>query len=104
MYWADGSGKVCCVNPKTGAIKYSEKLPVTGRFAVYASTVAAEGKLYVVTRKSGVFVLAAKDEFEIIAHNKFATDETDFNASPAISDKCIFLRSNRFLYCLKKTP
>jgi outer membrane protein assembly factor BamB len=104
MYWADGSGKVFCVNPKTGIIRYSEKLPVTGRFAVYASIVAAEGRLYVVTRKSGVFVLAAKDKFEIIAHNKFASDQTDFNASPAISNKCMFLRSNLFLYCLKKTP
>lgn len=104
MFWADGSGRVCCVNPKTGMIKYREKLPVTGRFAVYASTVAADGKLYVVTRKNGVFVLAAKDKFEIIAHNKIASDDTDFNASPAISNKCVFLRSNLFLYCLEKTP
>ena len=104
MYWADSTGKVSCVNPKTGIVRYSEKLPVTGRLAVYASIVAADGRLYVVTRKSGVFVLTAKDEFEIIAHNKFENDDTDFNGSPAISNKCIFLRSNRFLYCLKKTP
>ncbi len=104
MYWADGSGNVCCVNPKTGEVTYSEKLPVTGRFAVYASTVAADGRLYVTTRKSGVFVLAAADKFEIIAHNKFASDDTDFNGTPAIANKRMFIRSNRFLYCLEKTP
>ncbi len=47
---------------------------------------------------------APPDKFEIIAHNKFASDDTDFNGSPAIANKRMFLRSNRFLYCLEKTP
>jgi len=48
-----------------------------------------------------VYVLAAKSEFEQLAHNDFASDESDFNASPAISDRQILLRSNRFLYCIE---
>ena len=101
MYWADGYGRACCAAPKTGELHYSEKLPITQRFAIYGSVVAAEGRLYVVTRKDGTFVLAAKPQYQIVAHNQFASDDSDFNASPAVSNKCLFLRSNRFLYCVR---
>ena len=77
---------------------------MTERFAIYASAVAAEGRIYLVTRKGGTFVLPAQPEFKILAHNVFASDESDFNGSPAISDKRMFLRSNRFLYCIQPTP
>jgi len=49
---------------------------------------------------SGTFVLAAKPQFEQRAHNQFQSDDSDFNATPAISDGRLFLRSNRFLYCV----
>jgi outer membrane protein assembly factor BamB len=104
MYWVSDSGKACCMDAKTGRLRYSEQLPASGRFAVYASVVAAEERLYAVSRKKGVFVLAAKPQFRIIAHNTLASDDSDFNASPAISSKRLFLRSNRFLYCIQKTP
>jgi outer membrane protein assembly factor BamB len=102
MYWADGYGRACCADPKTGELRYTEKLPITQRFAIYGSMVAAEGRLYVVTRKDGTFVLAARPQYEIMAHNQFASDDSDFNASPAVSNKRLFLRSNRFLYCVQQ--
>ena len=46
----------------------------------------------------GVLVMAAKPEFKILSQNKFAADESDFNATPAISDGHLYLRSNRYLY------
>jgi outer membrane protein assembly factor BamB len=102
IYWVDGAGKACCMDARTGALRYSEKLPVTGRFAVYASAVAAGGRLYIVTRKSGTFVLPAQPKYEILAHNQFASDDSDFNGSPAISNRRMLLRSNRSLYCIEK--
>ncbi len=104
MYWVDAYGQACCVETATGALRYREKLPVVERFAVYASAVAAEGRIYVVTRKGGTFVLPARPELQILAHNHFASDPGDFNASPAISNQRLFLRSNRFLYGIKKVP
>jgi hypothetical protein len=100
LYWVTNDGKACCQDPQSGQLKYSSKLPVTGQFAVYASVVSASKQLYAVTRTGGTFVLAAGPEFNIIAHNKFESDDSNFNASPAISDGHIFLRSNRFLYCI----
>ena len=103
IFWVNGSGMACCMDAATGKVRYSEKLPVTGRFASYASVVYADGKVYAVTRKGGTFVLEAKPEFNILANNIFASDESDFNASPAISNGRILIRSDRYLYCLKKT-
>ncbi|MCP4263562.1 MAG: PQQ-binding-like beta-propeller repeat protein [Planctomycetes bacterium] len=100
LYWVSNDGKACCQDPQNGELKYSHDLPVAGRFAVYASMVSASNRLYAVTRKGGTFVLAAGPEFDIIAHNKFESDDSDFNGSPAISKGRLFLRSNRFLYCV----
>jgi len=100
LYWVTNDGKACCQDPSTGELKYSEDLPVTGRFAAYASVVSAADRLYAVTRTSGIFVLAAQPEFKIISHNRFASDNSDFNGSPTISNGRLLLRSNRFLYCI----
>jgi outer membrane protein assembly factor BamB len=103
LYWVTNDGKAGCQDPATGELKYNQDLPVKGRFAVYASVVSAADRLYAITRTSGIFVLAAKPEFEIIAQNRFASDDTDFSGSPAISHGCLLLRSNRFLYCIGPT-
>lgn len=108
LYWVDDRGLAFCVNAKDGQRVYQERLSGlsgSGGFGgrpFYASVVVAGGNLYAVSRTSGTFVIAAKPEFELIARNEF-DDNSDFNASPAISDGQIFLRSNRFLYCLEKS-
>ena len=59
-----------------------------------------DGRLYVVSRWDGTFVFAAQPEFEQIAQNRLASDDSDFSATPAISDGELFLRSGKFLYCV----
>ncbi len=100
MYWVTNDGKACCQDPQSGKLKYNQALPVSGRFAVYASVVSAGNRIYAVTRKEGTFVLAAQPEFEVIAHNQLKADNSDFNGSPAVSNGRLFLRSNRLLYCI----
>jgi hypothetical protein len=68
--------------------------------SVYASALAAGGKIYAVTRHHGTFVIAAKPTFEVLAHNVFKSDESDFNASPAVSSGRLLLRSDQPLYCV----
>ena len=60
----------------------------------------AAGKIYVQSRWAGMLVLAAKPEYELLAQNRFTTDESDFNATPAIVADELFVRSNRYLYCV----
>ena len=62
--------------------------------------VVADGKLYVVTRYDGTFVLAAKPEYTELAHNELRADDSTFNASPIVSDGKLFLRSDKALYCI----
>ena len=67
--------------------------------SVYASPVIADGRLYVVTRQRGTFVYSADDKLELLARNEL-DDGTQFNASPAIVGKDLYLRSDKYLYCI----
>jgi len=98
LYWVDERGMAYCLKADTGQRVYRSRIPKAGE--VYASPVAADGKLFVVTRHNGTFVLEAKPEFKVLAQNKLASDPTVFNAAPAISQGRIVLRSDRFVYCI----
>jgi outer membrane protein assembly factor BamB len=100
LYWVNHSGTAYCLKAATGEQEYSRRVP--GARQVYASAVAADGKLYVVSRDSGTFVLAARPKFEVLARNTFAGDRSIFNGSPAVSNGRLFLRSNQYLYCVGK--
>jgi len=62
---------------------------------------AGDSKIYIVTRNDGTYVLAAKPEYEELAHNNL-DDQSTFNASPIISNGSLILRSDHFLYCVRK--
>ena len=105
LYWVNDQGIAFCLEAKTGSTVYQERLSGLaggGRGKpVYASVAVAAGKLYCVSRTAGTFVLAAKPEFEQLAHNQFESDQSQFNASAVPVDGQILLRSNRFLYCIE---
>lgn len=99
-------GFATCMEAKTGKVVYRERLPgasSTGRGGkpFYASPVLANGHLYAVSRRNGTFVIEARPEFKLVAENKLAGDDSDFNATPAIAGRQLFLRSNRNLYCIE---
>ena len=100
LYWAhDSGGMICCQNAATGEMVYQERLePRPGRF--WSSAVLGDGKLYFVSQNEGTFVVTAKPTFELLAHNTFASDASRTNASPAISNGQIFLRTDKCLYCI----
>ena len=102
LYWIDDRGQAHCLDAKTGKSVYRQRVPnlqASGR-PVYASPVMADGRLFVVSRWSGTFVLPAKPTFEILAHNILASDESDFSGTPAIAGERLLLRSGRYLYCV----
>lgn len=68
----------------------------------YASAVIADDKLYRVYREDGVCVMQLGQEPKQIAHNVLEGDTSSFNATPAISNGQLFLRSDKFLYCIEK--
>jgi outer membrane protein assembly factor BamB len=102
IYWAnDGNGQINCQQADTGKFVYSENLkPASGQ--VWASPVLADGKLYFVSKSNGTYVVAASPDFKQIAHNVIEGDKSRSNASLAVSDGQLFLRNDKYLYCIGK--
>ena len=102
-YWLNSRGTAYCVSADSGNVVYDERLdPPTG--TVYASPLLADGMLYYVSRENGTFVLGAEPQLKLLAHNTIASDPSIFNASPAVVDGQLLLRSNRCLYCIGTRP
>jgi len=105
--YAVSRGIASCLDAKTGKQIYKERLPSIGQAAErrgpsgnYVSPVIADGKLYQFIKNGGCYVIDAKPEFKLLATNQMVEDGSEFNATPAISDGKIFVRSNRRLYCI----
>jgi outer membrane protein assembly factor BamB len=102
LYWVDDRGIAWCLQASSGSVVYRQRVAglQTGGRPVYASPVLAGDKIVVITRWDGTLILPANASFKILAQNRFSGDDTDFNATPAISNGELFLRSNLALYCV----
>jgi len=87
------SGILTCLDAATGAVHYTERLEDVAN--VYASPVAADGRVYVVGRDGTTAVLAAGPKPQVLATNRM---EEPMDASPALVDREIYLRGTRHLY------
>ena len=68
---------------------------------VYASPVAAAGRVYITDRSGATMVLSDDKKLKILATNRL---DEPINASAAVVGKEIFLRSDQHLYCISKSP
>jgi outer membrane protein assembly factor BamB len=93
------NGILSAHNAASGAALYTERLE--GVQGVYASPVAADGRIYVVGRNGVTAVVRHGETFEVLATN---TLEDRFDASPAIAGDALYLRGRKFLYCLARDP
>lgn len=101
LYWThESQGVAYCADAKTGEIVYEKRLePRPG--TIYASAVLAGGNIYYVSRDNGTYVVAAKPQFELVAHNG-PLDRSTANGSPAVAENKLLLRTNEALYCIGK--
>src|SRR6185295_3117141 len=91
-------GILMCVDARTGALKYGpERLPEID--TIYASLMAAAGKIYVAGREGTVLVLKQGPAFEVLAKN---TLDEGIDASPVVVGKQLYLRGSKHLYCLEQ--
>jgi outer membrane protein assembly factor BamB len=99
LYFFDNNKAVItCLNAKTGEKSYGQER-IEGMQGIYASPVAASGRIYVAGRDGKVAVIKAGPKFEIIAQN---TLDDGFDATPAIAGNELFLRGKEHLYCIAK--
>lgn len=95
----DTRGTATCLDAKTGAVVYEQPMLKEKRDRWYATPLLSGNRLYYTSRQSGTVVLAAKPTFEVLATNVIDDDDSVTNASPAVSDGQIFLRSNKYAFC-----
>jgi len=68
---------------------------------VFASPVAAAGRVYIPGRDGTTVVVRHGPAFEVLAEN---TLDDGFDASPALVGELMYLRGYRHLYCLAQGP
>ena len=90
-----GPGTAQCMECQTGKIRWTERLEGGES---WGSVVMAAGRLYVTSRKGVTTVFRPDPEkFELLAMNDLGEPS---NATPAISDGQILLRTDGHLYCI----
>ncbi len=107
LYW-HSSGKMNCASCKDGTEVYQEAFPGEtnnaeprrGPAGDYASPIIIGDKIFAVMRSGMTHVVGLGEKFELAKTNKLDGDAGPFNATPAVSSKQLFIRSNNKLYCI----
>jgi outer membrane protein assembly factor BamB len=95
-FFSGNNGMISSFDTKTGKPLFEvERLENFQQ--VYASPVAANNRIYLVSRNGTTLVLNPSDKVEVLATNKL---DENFEASPALVGNQIFLRGRQHLYCL----
>jgi outer membrane protein assembly factor BamB len=90
-------GMLTCVRAKTGEVWFGpERMPEIRD--VFASPVGAANRVYIVSRNGSTAVLKRSKKFELLTLNSL---DDSFSASPAIVGNELYLRGERFLYCIR---
>ena len=95
-FYSQNAGILSCLDALTGKVLVDAGR-IEGLGGVYASPVAAAGRIYLTGRSGEGIVLKAGPTIEILASNKL---DEKFEASPALSGKDLYLRGHESLYCL----
>ena len=95
LYLVSDNGVASCLDARTGQVHWRKRLE--GDFST--SPIFADGKIYVSNEQGVTTVLAPGTRFQTLATNKL---NGRILASPAVSGKAIYLRTDRYLYCLEQ--
>ena len=95
LYILRDNGVLFCFKARSGELIWGPERVRPGIYS--ASPVLADGKLYVTSEDGVTSVVEAGVEFRLLAENEL---EGYTLASPAISNGQIFIRTEKFLYCI----
>ena len=99
IYQVNMMGIAECRELQTGRTVWEERLTGTGgRNASWSAPVLAGDRLYFPNKSGDVFVLRARPSFECLVTNSIGGEPV--NASLAISEDEIFIRTDKHLWCI----
>jgi outer membrane protein assembly factor BamB len=92
MFMSASGVRLVCLDAETGQERWLEKGP-----RAYASLVSSGGRVYCLGRDGTMVIVAAERKYRQLGVNQLG-DGAD--ATPAMADGRIYVRSSRFLWCL----
>jgi len=97
VYMVDDNGLAHCYELKSGKDLWQDEARLKG--TTWGSMVHADGRLYLLMKNADTIVLAAKPKLEILATNSLGGGQQT-NSSIAISNGDLFIRTNKYLWCI----
>jgi outer membrane protein assembly factor BamB len=91
------NGILSAFDAKTGKPHYAAPQRLAGVPNVFASPVGASGRIYFAGREGTTVVIRNSPTLEVLATNVL---DDGFDASPALVDREIYLKGNKYLYCI----
>lgn len=102
IYVVNMNGVAECLELKTGARVWQERLPAAGaKGDTWAASVLAGDRVYNVNQSGDVIVFKASPKFEILSVNSVGAEIS--NSTVAIADGEVFLRTHNHLWCFSDT-
>jgi len=90
------SGILSAFDAKTGKPHFQNQR-LDGVPNVFASPAAAQGRIYIAGREGTTIVIRSGPTYQVLAKN---TLDDGFDASPVLVDNELFLRGQKYLYCI----
>ncbi len=98
LYLASDNGIMQCFDAESGEDLHRQRLGSKNR--ILASPTLVGDHLFLPTQRRGVVVMNINNDCKIMAKNVFKDDDTPLQASFAASGNRLFIRSDRYLYCI----
>jgi outer membrane protein assembly factor BamB len=99
LYVLDSDSKsMVCLDPKTGEQKWQGNMGVGT--ALRGSPTGADGRIWCLSEAGDVVILAAGDQFKILA--KISLGETPSYSTIAVANQHVYVRTAKNLYCFGK--
>jgi outer membrane protein assembly factor BamB len=95
LFVSTGNGDVACYNALKGDTLWTHYF----QDQFYASPVIADERVYLLDRSGVMHIVAAESSFKLIAESPLGENA---DCSPAFSDKKIYIRGKKNLYCISK--
>src|SRR5262245_18280669 len=99
VFTVKDGGILTCLDAKTGEVHRSGRVMGTGNY--YASPVAGDGKIYLLSQRGTLSVVSSADQWQVIHSAEFGEE---CYATPALLDGRIYLRTSGHLYCFGSEP
>ena len=95
LFISTGNGDVACYNQEKGDTLWTHYF----QDQFYASPIVADEKVYLLDRSGVMHIVEASSDFKLIS--EAALGEAA-DCTPAFSDKKIYIRGSKNLYCITK--